>query len=327
MVSPAKTGLVAIGRNEGERLRRCLLSVLGQVEAIVYVDSGSDDGSVALARELGVEVVTLDMSKPFTAARARNSGFDRLLQLNPDLDYVQFVDGDCEVMEGWLAKGISFLDEHETVGVVTGRCRERFPEKTIYNLLCDMEWQTPVGEIEACGGNALMRVIGFDETGRFRDDLIAGEEPELCLRLRRGGWKIWHIDAEMVLHDAAMTRLDQWWRRAVRAGHAYAHVTWLYHREKEPFWRRSLLRILIWGGLLPLFLIVGAVLFSPLFLIGFLLYPLQIVRIALGRGPLKSENWLYALSTVLDKFPAMQGVMQFYARQLTRRPSQLIEYK
>jgi glycosyltransferase involved in cell wall biosynthesis len=133
-------GVVAIGRNEGERLRRCLESVVVAAERVVYVDSGSTDGSVELARGLGAEVVALDMSRPFTAARARNQGWRRLLEAEPALAYVQFVDGDCEVVAGWLDAGRAFLDAHDDVAAVAGRNRERFPERSIYNLLCDIEW-------------------------------------------------------------------------------------------------------------------------------------------------------------------------------------------
>ena len=56
------------------RLRQCLLSVGSAT--IVYVDSGSTDGSIACAQSLGVESCPeLDLSIPFTAARARNAGF------------------------------------------------------------------------------------------------------------------------------------------------------------------------------------------------------------------------------------------------------------
>src|SRR5579872_4333993 len=91
-------GVVVIGRNEGERLRRCLGSLLDSTRSIVYVDSGSSDGSVAMSRSLGVEVVDLDMRTAFTAARARNEGFWHLVRVRPDLEYVFFVDGDCEVL-------------------------------------------------------------------------------------------------------------------------------------------------------------------------------------------------------------------------------------
>ena len=41
------TGAVVIGRNEGVRLRRCLLSLRAGVDYVVYVDSGSTDNSLS----------------------------------------------------------------------------------------------------------------------------------------------------------------------------------------------------------------------------------------------------------------------------------------
>jgi glycosyltransferase involved in cell wall biosynthesis len=212
--APLKVGVVMIGRNEGERIRKCLESLGGIAKQVVYVDSGSTDGSVDMARAMGVEVVGLDMRVAFTAARARNEGFRRLRELAPDLAYVQFVDGDCELADGWLEKAVMFLGEHESVAVVCGRLREHYPERSIYNMLCDIEWDTPVGEAKSCGGNAVMRVGAFESAQGYRADLIAGEEPELCVRLRAAGWLIWRLDEEMALHDAAMTRFGQWWTRS-----------------------------------------------------------------------------------------------------------------
>ena len=42
-------GIVIIGRNEGDRLIRCIASV-GDEALVIYVDSGSTDESVAAAR-------------------------------------------------------------------------------------------------------------------------------------------------------------------------------------------------------------------------------------------------------------------------------------
>src|SRR5689334_13166902 len=197
-------GLVAIGRNEGERLRRCLASAIGRGLRIVYVDSGSTDGSVTLARSLGVDVVELDLSIPFTAARARNAGFEHLLRACPDLEFVQFVDGDCEIVDGWLTKAEEFLREHPEFAVVTGRRRERFPGASVYNRICDIEWHTPVGEMHWCGGDTMMRASALRQVNGFDPAFIAGEEPELCVRLRDKGWKIYRLDAEMTSHDADM---------------------------------------------------------------------------------------------------------------------------
>ena len=118
-------GVVVIGRNEGERLRRCLTSVVGRGSQVVYVDSGSTDGSTGVANDLGAHVVELDMSHPFTAARARNAGFEHLRGLAEGIDVVQFVDGDCEVDANWLEEARSFLAENQQVGVVFGQRRER----------------------------------------------------------------------------------------------------------------------------------------------------------------------------------------------------------
>jgi glycosyltransferase involved in cell wall biosynthesis len=220
----SELGIVVIGRNEGERLHRCLESVAVGGRPVVYVDSGSTDGSVELARSRDVEVVELDMTSPFTAARARNEGVDRLVAIAPGVRFVQFVDGDCEVVPGWLDRGQAELEARPEVAVVCGRLRERFPERSIYNRLADLEWDKPIGEVAACGGIAMMRLDALRASGGFDPTLIAGEEPELCLRLRRWGWKVLRIDAEMALHDIAMTRFSQWWRRAVRFGYGSLDV-------------------------------------------------------------------------------------------------------
>ena len=222
-------GVVAIGRNEGERLRWCLKSVPAGI-AVVYVDSGSTDGSAQWARDRGTDVIELDMNVAFTAARARNAGFRRLKELAPGLLYVQFVDGDCKLEENWLDHAASFLKSHDNVGVVCGRRRERFPEKSVYNWLCDREWERPTGEVQACGGDAMMRISAFEAVGGYRDDLIAGEEPELCVRLRGAGWRIFQLERPMTLHDAAMTRIGQWWRRNQRSGYAFAQGAYLHGR-------------------------------------------------------------------------------------------------
>jgi glycosyltransferase involved in cell wall biosynthesis len=224
--------VVVIGRNEGERLRRCLRS-LAAADLVVYVDSSSTDGSPQSARALGADIVMLDMTSPFTAARARNAGYRRLRQRAPECQYVQFVDGDCELDGVWLDQAVSFLDANERIAAVAGRLRERCPERTIYNWMCHREWDIPAGETRWCGGIAMMRTQAIDKAGGFREDLIAGEEPELCVRLRAAGWRIWRLDIPMATHDAAMTRFAQWWRRAARGGYAQAEGAALHSAPPE----------------------------------------------------------------------------------------------
>jgi glycosyltransferase involved in cell wall biosynthesis len=323
----SKVGVVAIGRNEGERLRQCLESVVAQAALVVYVDSGSTDDSVAMARRIVNDVIELDMQTPFTAARARNEGFDRLRRLAPDLRYVQFVDGDCEVVAGWLDKAAAFLDTHQDVAAVCGRRRERHPQLSIYNMLCDHVWDSPTGNAKACGGDAMMRVDALGNVSGYRADLIAGEDPEVCVRLRAQGWRVWRLGEEMTLHDAAMMRFGQWWKRAVRAGYAFAEGAALHGARPERHGVRESLRAWFWGLGLPLVAAVCVALVGPAGLWTFAAYPLQVVRLALRGDRSRRENWWIALFLVVGKFPEMLGQLQFLARCLLGGRSRLIEYK
>jgi len=319
-------GVVVIGRNEGERLRRCLQSLGGIASQVVYVDSASTDGSVEAARAMGAEVVALDMRMPFTAARARNDGYERLRALATDARYVQFVDGDCELVAGWMEKAARFLDEHPGVAAVCGRLREKYPERTVYNMLCDIEWDRPAGEAKACGGNSMMRAGAFESVGGFRADVIAGEEPELCVRLRAAGWRIWRLGEEMALHDAAMTRFGEWWRRSRRNGHAFAEGAWLHGAPPERHYVSEARRALAWGVVLPV-LVLASALLDPRCLALFAIYPLQVIRIALRSELTGKKAWWRAGFLVLGRFPEGLGQLSFALNRIRRRRSARIDCK
>jgi GT2 family glycosyltransferase len=301
----ATVGAVVIGRNEGKRLLRCLDSLSAQADRIVYVDSGSTDES----RE---------------AARGGGAGFARLIVGEAPTaipDYVQFVDGDCEVHECWIATGRAFLDDRPDVAVVCGRRRERHPDASLWNRLIDSEWNTPIGPAKACGGDALMRAEAVEAVGGFDARLIAGEEPELCVRLRQAGWKIWRLDAEMTLHDAAMTRFGQWWQRSRRAGHAYAEGAAIHGAPPEFHKVAETRRALLWGAGIP-FAALAAGVASPWGLLILLAWPLQVLRLILrGLPPVE------AFFLTLAKVPEALGVFSYWKGRVTRRRSRLIEYK
>lgn len=328
-INYANIGAVVIGRNEGDRLKQCLGSLCNELEYIVYVDSGSMDESVRVAQSLGVIVVSLDMNLPFTAARARNAGLAALIQNQPTIDYVQFVDGDCEVQPGWITKAKEFLDNHQEFSAVCGRRRERYPEVSVYNLLCDIEWDTPTGEAKACGGDVLCRVIALKAVAGYRETLIAGEEPEMCYRMRQLGWKIMRLNAEMTLHDAAMTSLGQWWKRNQRAGHAYAESYALHGHESERFRKKETRSIVFWGAVIPIIFLL-LYLIDDAFVILWMIYPLQILRLAFQyKRKLGSFNQglIYSLSNVLGKLPQLIGVFGFLKNHARGKQAELIEYK
>lgn len=332
IVELSKVGVVAIGRNEGERLERCLNSLTGL--PLVYVDSGSKDQSVAFARSVGAHCVELDMSRPFTAARARNTGFRALLEMHPDLQWVMFVDGDCEVQPDWLEKALEVATRDAKIAAVCGRRRERYPTSSIYNEMCDIEWNTPVGEAAACGGDALYRVEVFQLVGGFDDSFIAGEEPELCFRIREKGYSIRRIDAEMTLHDAAMTRVGQWWKRNERSGHAFL-LNYLKHGHKnaERFQYQQIRSILIWAGIYAALFTATLLMRSllPLFLLA-LLVASQAAKMTLALPRIKAQygkaaTFRYSVFVMLGKIPQALGIFRAYRTTKSGREHQLVEYK
>jgi glycosyltransferase involved in cell wall biosynthesis/GT2 family glycosyltransferase len=373
-------GVVAIGRNEGDRLVRCLESVVGRVAAVVYVDSASDDKSVENAKRIGAEVVEFDKNVPFTAAMARNMGVKRLkelfspapgtslspspgIPLSPSpgtpgegwggggqpgatnrstprtLKYIQFVDGDCEVRSEWMDKARAALEADPKLAAVCGRRRERFAKKSMYNRLIDIEWNTPVGPAKNVGGDSMFRLEAFDSVGGFDPSVMAGEEPQLCLRIRHAGWTIRRIDAEMTLHDAAMTRFTQWWRRNVRAGYGTLDVNRRFQVGGERIYGKLVRSATMWAVGYPLAIalvwIIGGALFGSktgaiIAAVLFAALPLQIIRQSLRsltQGKPPRVALAYGFFTMLSKWAWFVGQVKYVRDRRRGRGLQLIEYK
>jgi GT2 family glycosyltransferase len=315
---------VAIGRNEGDRLVRCLTSLKDQADRIVYVDSGATDDSVQMARQMGITVVELDTTVPFTAARARNAGFQAL---KPDLpDYVQFVDGDCAVESGWLQKAANELDTRPELGIVTGWRYEIHPDRSIYNAIADFEWHRPAGQIAACGGDMMVRSADFDAIGGFNPNVIAAEDDELCCRMRKHGKTLWRLPETMTHHDANMTRFGEWWQRAVRSGHGFAQVGALHPDHFRPERKR----VWIFGALLPLIAVIGVFSCWLLVLLVLAAYLLSYIRTVSGlqrEGVAGAQAKRLSVLLSLSKIPNFLGLLTYYKRRATGADMKIIEYK
>ena len=326
-----QVGVVAIGRNEGERLGRCIDSIPPGIRGAVYVDSGSTDDSMTVARSRGVDVVELDMSVPFTAGRARNAGFDRLLAKYPDLEMVHFVDGDCELVPGAVEAVVAEMRSAPDIVGVCGWTRERHPERTPFNALCDVEWRMrPVGDTQAFGGIFLVRASAFRQVGGFDPRVIAAEDDELGIRLRQAGGRLRRIDHDSVLHDAAISRVGQWWTRAKRCGHGYAQVADMHGAPPERYFVDEVRRTCAWGLALP----AAATLLAPptLGLSMWLLaaYPAQMLRTVLAtrrQGFDTRDSVLWGISCTAAKLPESLGVIQYHLNKLRRLRPTIIEYK
>jgi GT2 family glycosyltransferase len=331
-----RVGLVVIGRNEGERLVRCLASVRS-IPDRVYVDSGSTDGSVEAAIRDGVSVVELEVPPNFTAARARNAGLERLLSGNPGLEFVQTVDGDCEVHPQWIPAGLAALRAEPDLAAVYGRLRERFPARSVYNALCDDDWNTPIGEAPIVGGIALFRVSALRQVNFYAPTMIAGEEPDMSMRLRKKGWRLCRIDAEMGFHDVDLTRFAQWWKRSRRTGHAYAELAHRHPDARDPNWPRTIYSFAFWGAAMPFALLCSLVLATVAdarwwLLAGLILltWPVRILQYARRKYRAGMKPKLAAVSAsllMIGMVSQLMGFVEYHRNRLLGRQSQLIEHK
>jgi len=319
--------VVVIGRNEGERLAECLRAVrdlefpAADME-VIYVDSHSTDDSVARARDAGVRVVVLPPG-PTTAARGRNAGFEIARG-----DFILFLDGDAMVAPGFLAHALEFFRAHPEVAVYWGHRRERYPHHSVYNRVLDLDWLFPTGESSYCGGDALVRTRVLRQVGPFREDLIAGEEPELCTRIRKAGHHIWHADELMTLHDLAIGSFRAYWRRAYRSGHAYAEVAdvtrgALFQREAVKNHVQTVAYLLGppaiiaafgWRGVWAIAALVCVVL-------------LRTVWRNRWRRASISTTLLYAVHAHLCQIPIWFGQLAFRLNRYRQNTPRLIEYK
>ncbi|GAA4722843.1 glycosyltransferase family 2 protein [Sphingomonas lutea] len=328
----SKTAIVVIGRNEGRRLNGSLHSARVTGLPTVYVDSGSTDGSLRRAHQLSLPIVSLDACRPFSAARARNEGLDEALQRWPELDYVIFLDGDCELNPGFARAASAALEQSPEVAIVVGHLAEKHPEKSPYNLLCSYEWQSSAGRITnfgELGGIMAVNIAAVRSVGCFNTDLIAGEDSELGVRLALAGYYVEKIDFPMAVHDADVLRFAQWWKRSVRAGHSIAHRYALHGQSDLRDCRRELGSTLFWGLVVPLLTLGLTVVIGPvwLLLLGSYLYLSYRVgahyrRMGLSRG----DSTIAAAYMVLSKFANLVGVLRF-ALNSRSGTFTLIEYK
>jgi GT2 family glycosyltransferase len=332
-MSRSDIAVVVIGRNEGARLDLSLRSTAGL--RAVYVDSGSSDGSVQRAKAAGVEVIELDSAEGFTAARGRNAGLERLIA-DLSIVYIQMLDGDCTLDPDWIARGAAALDADPGLGGVFGIRREARPEASIYAWLFDVEWTVQPGPAQLFGGDVLLRAEAVRQTGLYRPDMIAGEDHDYAVRLRAVGWRLLCLATPMTTHDAATTRFRGWWRRSIRAGHAFAELSHLHRHSPQHDFTRSRFRILLWGAAVPFAALAGLLLaltvdrwWIVLSVAALLLVAAQLVRVALRTSRRHPPGRAFALALFLGvgKYAEMAGLIRFHIGRRCGRLSRLIEYK
>ncbi len=299
---------------------------------LIYVDSGSSDDSINIASQLTDIVHPLSPSKPFSAARARNEGFENLTSLFNTIRFVQFVDGDCILSNGWLDAAQAALIEDTRRAAVVGHLHESNPHLSVYNRLCALEWKSSPGDLTnfgALGGISMVRVDVFKSLNGFTENVIAGEDSEFGVRLSLAGYRVTKINHDMAIHDANMTSFGQWWRRSVRAGHAIGQRAEMNGKTIVKDCVQERKSTLFWGVFLP---VLASILLIPthgLSLIISFAYVFLGIKVYLYRrkqGESAGDAMIYAKFIVLGKFANGLGLIKFFLNRFKKR-YEIIEYK
>ncbi len=309
--------VVVIGKDEGDRLKRCFASVRRMTKPeggleLIYVDSGSIDDSIQAARQAGARVAILDTERP-TAGAARNAGWRMATA-----PFILFLDGDCTVDPSFAVRALpEFRDAR--IAAVFGRVRERHRETLLYDRMMQFDrWNPRSGPAIFCAGNSIMRHSVLQAVHGFDPDLIACEEPELCVRIRRQALVILRVDIPMAEHDLGMRRISQYCRRAFRMGYGVAEVSSRYPGSQ--IWDRDRVGVnSTWGALLSLLLLLSAagIVFWHSWVPLIVTIGLSAaVALAIGRKNRRKTNsratyLLYGLFWVLKQPPSLLGWIVF----------------
>jgi GT2 family glycosyltransferase len=222
--------IVIVSTNEAHWLDACLTTVYAHAGSasldVVVVDNESRDGVGALIAERFPQA---------RVVRCPNRGFahanNRAL-MTPIARYVLFLNPDTEIVDGDFGSLVDLLDRRADIGLIgvkqlTGDGElfptiRRFPNaaRALGEAVTSERWPLRpswLGERElhldryereqecdwTVGAYMLARREALFGAG-FMDErfFLFSDEPDLCLRIRRAGWRIVHTPAMTIVHHA-----------------------------------------------------------------------------------------------------------------------------
>jgi GT2 family glycosyltransferase len=260
---------LVVAYDSGATLGRCLASLPppspDRLE-IVVVDNGSSDGSMAEVRRENPAARVLELGANLGFGAAVNRGAaeargDELLLLNAD---AWLLPGALEALErrlvadphlAWVAPRLYYPDGRPqfvwepqvgVLGEAARKVRNRFERREWSHTLLPRALTVLLGPGWFTAACALVRHTAFDEVGGFDERFfLYFEDSDLCLRLRRAGWRLALEPAARVVHVSAGSGGG----RAAAA--AYRRSQLAFYEQHRPRWaRRVLRRYLGWRGAL-----------------------------------------------------------------------------
>ena len=196
--------IIVIGRNEAQRIEKCLRSVFASLPSredceVIYVDSASEDDTVAIASRFPIRILQLRNSWKLSPSAGRYIGYQHARG-----KYLLFVDGDSLLFKRWLINACAFLDNNPTCGGVAGIMHQAYLSRkgnciAVAKNYFSQRPSEPVRQAVSLSGIAMYRRDAMEKAGTFNPFLTTGEECELALRIQDAGYSLARIYEPMCI--------------------------------------------------------------------------------------------------------------------------------
>lgn len=200
-IADCRVSVVIKAFNEEKKISATIESALRAVRCVggevILADSCSTDKTVELAMPYPIRIVQLVHAS------------ERCCGVGPQLGYqhsrgefIYLLDGDMEMLEGFLEVALDFMHRHPDIAGVGGQLLELNTESLEYIARsAQPRAHMKTGFVDRLDGGGLYRRSAIEAAGYFSDrNLHSYEEFELAVRLRSLDWKLWRLPIEVVHH-------------------------------------------------------------------------------------------------------------------------------
>ena len=198
---PCRVSIIIKAYNEEANICAAIDSSLRAVAEVggevILADGHSTDRTVQLASTFPIRIVRLANANERCCGVGPQLGYQ-----HSQGEYVYILDGDMQMVPGFLPEALLFLAQHPEVGGVGGRVVEQNLESLEYRerALRNAPHLSP-GDVDRLDGGGLYRRRAIEEAGFMSDrNLHSYEEFDLAVRLRALGWKLWRLPVDAATH-------------------------------------------------------------------------------------------------------------------------------
>lgn len=198
---PCRVSVVIKALNEEKRIAKAIETALAAVATIggevILADSCSSDKTVEIASRYPITITQLANPQERCCGIGPQLGFQE-----SSGEFVYILDGDMEMLDGFLEQAVAYMDTHPDVGGVGGLVVEKNTDSMEYKARMERaSGHMQPGPVDRLDMGGLYRRTAIEQVGYFSNrNLHAYEEYDLGVRMRSKGWRLVRLAANSVNH-------------------------------------------------------------------------------------------------------------------------------